>query len=85
MSQNLEEIKKKIIYRSSYRGTKEMDLLMTDFVKSIINDLDFDELICLNEFIDIDDEILKSLKNKESSSNLNPKLNFILEKFQSFN
>ena len=85
MSQNLEEIKKKIIYRSSYRGTKEMDLLMTNFVKSIINDLDFDELICLNEFIDIDDEILKSLKNKESSSNLNPKLNFILEKFQSFN
>ena len=85
MSQNLEEIKNKIIYRSSYRGTKEMDLLMTNFVKSIINDLDFDELICLNEFIDIDDEILKSLKNKESSSNLNPKLNFILEKFQSFN
>ena len=84
MSQNLEEIKKKIIYRSSYRGTKEMDLLMTDFVKSIINDLEFNELICLNEFIELDDEILKSLKNKESINNFNPKLNFILEKFQKF-
>ncbi|MDC2996120.1 succinate dehydrogenase assembly factor 2 [Candidatus Pelagibacter sp.] len=84
MSQNLEEIKKKIIYRSSYRGTKEMDLLMTDFVKSIINDLKFNELICLNEFIELDDEILKSLKNKESINNFNPKLNFILEKFQKF-
>ena len=85
MSQNLEEIKNKIIYRSSYRGTKEMDLLMTNFVKSIINDLNYDELICLNEFIQLDDEILKSLKKKESSNNLEPKLNFILEKFQNFN
>ena len=61
-----------------------MDLLMTDFVKSIINDLEFNELICLNEFIELDDEILKSLKNKESINNFNPKLNFILEKFQKF-
>ena len=38
MSSNKEEIKKKIIYRSSYRGTKEMDILMTNFVKNIIND-----------------------------------------------
>ena len=84
MSQNLEEIKNKIIYRSSYRGTKEMDLLMTNFVKSIINDLNYDELICLNEFIQLDDEILKSLKKRESLNNLDPKLNFILEKFQNF-
>ena len=33
MSRNKEEIKNKIIYRSSYRGTKEMDILMTNFVK----------------------------------------------------
>ena len=39
MSDNKEKLKNKIIYRSSYRGTKEMDLLMTNFVKSLIEDL----------------------------------------------
>ena len=38
MLKNKEELKNKIIYRTSYRGSKEMDILMTNFVKSIIND-----------------------------------------------
>ena len=37
MSQNKEDLKNKIIYRASYRGTKEMDILMTGFVKTIID------------------------------------------------
>ena len=65
MSQNKEDIKNKIIYRSSYRGTKEMDILMTSFVKSIINSLNHEELIKLDKFVNYDDEILKSLKKKE--------------------
>ena len=36
MSDNKEKLKNKIIYRASDRGTKEMDLLMTNFVKSLI-------------------------------------------------
>ena len=40
MTLNKEDLKNKIIYRASYRGTKEMDILMTAFVKSLINDLD---------------------------------------------
>ena len=84
MSQNKEEIKNKIIYRSSYRGTKEMDILMTNFVKSIINVLNYDQLINLDEFINLDDELLKSLKNKKLTNSINPKLKFILEKFQNF-
>ena len=44
MSLNKEDLKNKIIYRASYRGTKEMDILMIDFVKSIINDLSLEEL-----------------------------------------
>ena len=84
MSRNKEEIKKKIIYRSSYRGTKEMDILMTNFVKNIIDNLSHDQLIHLDEFVNYDDEILKSLKNNESDLNINPKLNYILEKFQKF-
>ena len=84
MSRNKEEIKNKIIYRSSYRGTKEMDILMTNFVKNIIDNLSHDQLIHLDEFVNYDDEVLKSLKNNESDVNINPKLNYILEKFQKF-
>ena len=84
MSLNKEDIKNKIIYRSSYRGTKEMDILMTSFVKSIINELDYNQLIQLDKFINLDDEILKSLKNKELKHQINEDLIYILKKFEKF-
>ena len=55
---NKAELKKKIIYRSTYRGTKEMDALISSFTKQIINDLNGDELINLSNLLDIDDENL---------------------------
>ena len=55
---NIDELKKKIIYRSTYRGTKEMDALISSFTKQIINDLNWDELINLSNLLDIDDENL---------------------------
>ena len=55
---NIGELKKKIIYRSTYRGTKEMDALISSFTKQIINDLNGDELINLSNLLDIDDENL---------------------------
>ena len=55
---NIDELKKKIIYRSTYRGTKEMDALISSFTKQIINDLNMDELINLSNLLDIDDENL---------------------------
>ena len=55
---NIDELKKKIIYRSTYRGTKEMDALISSFTKQIINDLNVDELINLSNLLDIDDENL---------------------------
>ena len=70
MLQNKEDLKNKIIYRASYRGSKEMDILMTNFVKSIINDLEYDQLVDLNYLVNMDDESLISLKNKESEINL---------------
>ena len=84
MSLNKEDIKNKIIYRSSYRGTKEMDILMTSFVKSIINELDYNQLTQLDKFINLDDEILKSLKNKELKHQINEDLIYILKKFEKF-
>ena len=37
---------------------------MTNFVRSIINDLDINQLKLLDEFVNLDDEVLKSIKNK---------------------
>ena len=58
MDFNINELKKKIIYRSSYRGTKEMDNLMSSFTKQVINNLNKHELINLSNLLDIDDENL---------------------------
>jgi len=52
----LESLKKKVKYRSCYRGTKEMDLLLTSFVSSIINSLSIDELKKLDIFLNCNDE-----------------------------
>jgi antitoxin CptB len=48
MNNSIDNLKKKILYRSNYRGTKEMDNLIGTFVKSIIDDLDIAELYKLN-------------------------------------
>jgi len=52
----LELLKKKIKYRSSYRGTKEMDLLLTSFAASIVNILTHNELKQLDIFLNCKDE-----------------------------
>ncbi len=58
MNFNIDELKKKIIYRSLYRGTKEMDNLMSSFTKKIINNLNQHELVNLSNLLDVDDENL---------------------------
>ena len=50
MNTNSQDLKNKIKYRSQYRGTKEMDLFISKFVNSIIQDLDLNQLIELNNF-----------------------------------
>ena len=57
-----EELKKKIIYKSSYRGTKEMDTLLSSFVKQVINKLNNDDLLSLDKLLDIDDDNLYKFK-----------------------
>jgi len=52
----LELLKKKIIYRSLYRGTKEMDILLSSFVSKIINTLNHEELKKLDNFLNCPDE-----------------------------
>ena len=85
MSLNKEDLKNKIIYRASYRGTKEMDILMLGFVKSIIDKLDIDHLKGLNEFVNLDDETLILIKKKESLKNYKDNIIIkIINEFQKF-
>ena len=85
MSKNIEDLKNKIIYRASYRGTKEMDILMIAFVKSLINDLDENYLKTLDIFVNMDDETLISLKKNESQSDYkDERMLYIIDKFQKF-
>ena len=82
MLENKEELKSKIIYRASYRGSKEMDILMTSFVKSLIDDLNFKELKELDYLVNLDDEILKNIKNNILSDNV--PLTSLIKNFQKF-
>ncbi len=52
----LDLLKNKIKYRASYRGTKEMDILLTSFTNSIIDNLEYLELLKLDEFLNCNDE-----------------------------
>ena len=74
MDLDIEYLKKKIIYRSNYRGTKEMDKLLGAFTNKYINQLNNDDLLDLQKLLDIEDEHLynfyKGLNtNKEFKKN----------------
>ena len=58
MSIKLEILKKKLLYRASYRGTKEMDILLGNFVNKYINEFDAFYLKELETFLSFEDEIL---------------------------
>ena len=60
---NIDELKKKIIYRSNYRGTKEMDKLLGTFVKTYIDNLNEKDLINLEKLLNIDDTNLYNFYN----------------------
>ena len=70
MNSNKQNLINKIIYRSQYRGTKEMDIFVSSFVKSIINSLSINDLEDLDILVNMNDEdIIKLSKNKDSFKN----------------
>jgi len=56
----LESLKNKIKYRSSYRGTKEMDLLLSSFTSKHIDTMSHVELKKLDDFMNCSDEDLSN-------------------------
>ena len=63
MTNKLEIFKKRLIYRASYRGTKEMDILLSSFVNKYINKLDEVSLVELEKFLNFEDEIIINFYN----------------------
>ena len=63
MSTDIEQIKKKIVYRSNYRGTKEMDKLLGAFTNKYLDVLNYDELNELVKLLEIDDNNLYNFYN----------------------
>ena len=63
MNFNIDQLKKKIIYRSNYRGTKEMDKLLGAFTSKYINKLNNEDLLDLEKIIDIEDNNLYNFYN----------------------
>ena len=65
MNPNKQNLINKIIYRSQYRGTKEMDIFVSSFVKSIIDSLSFDDLVDLDILVNMNDEDIIKISKKE--------------------
>ena len=63
MSNKLEILKKRLIYRASYRGTKEMDILLSTFVNKYIDTFDETLLLELEFFLNYEDEIIFNFYN----------------------
>ena len=80
---NIKDLKNKIIYRSNYRGTKEMDKLLGSFTKKYIDFLIDEELILLCDLLDHEDENLYKL-NQGLQPTIEIKTNKITELFKNY-
>ena len=81
---NNENLKKQIIYRSTHRGTKEMDLLLGNFVKRYINELNNSELKDLEKLLSYEDEAIYKWYIEKSLEKVIPnnKVSMMLKKFK---
>ncbi len=83
MNFEIDKLKKRLLYRSQYRGTKEMDKLIGAFVKAQINTLNIEELNELEKFLEIDDDNLYKFYNNQKTQ-ITIKENKILSLFKNF-
>ena len=81
---SIDLFRKKILYRSEYRGIKEMELLLNSFVKKHINNFSIVELKQLDNLINFDDDSLfKWYLNKKPEIKIpNNKVSKLLKNFK---
>tara|TARA_B100001540_G_C15685282_1_gene586733 strand:+ start:400 stop:657 length:258 start_codon:yes stop_codon:yes gene_type:complete len=53
---DLETYKKKIIFKASHRGSKEMDIMLGNFIKKYIELFNENELGLFNDILECDDD-----------------------------
>ena len=84
MNYDIELLKKKIIYRSNYRGTKEMDKLLGAFTNIYIDKLDKHDLLDLQKLLNFEDEdIYNYYKGIDTNIKFEEnKVNLLLKKFK---
>jgi antitoxin CptB len=81
--ENIKIFKKKIIYRSKHRGTKEMDLLLGNFVVKYIDTFNNKELSQLNNLLNIEDDVIYDYYfNRKNKVKL--PVNRVVKKFKKF-
>ena len=80
---NIDNLRKKILYRSEHRGTKEMDILLSNFVKKYVNSLSESELCELESLLNIDDGVLYKWYLKKERTTSVPE-NSITQKLKEF-
>lgn len=51
-AENLEIVRKKLLYRATHRGTQEMDLILGLFAKAHLSSMSFDELKQFQHILD---------------------------------
>jgi antitoxin CptB len=73
MLPNKEILKKQIIYRSMHRGTKEMDLLLGNFVKKHVENFSINELKDLEKLLFFEDDVIYKWYVKKNSDKVVPK------------
>ena len=78
------KLKKKIIYRSTHRGIKEMDLLLGSFVKKNLDKLSDIDLSDLENFLGLDDEVISKwyFENKSDKAIQNTKISKMVKNFK---
>ena len=69
MNNKLEILKKRLIYRAGYRGTKEMDILLSSFVNKNIENFDENLLNELDNFLNFEDDVILNFYNHEIVKN----------------
>ena len=81
---SIDLLRKKILYRSEYRGIKEMELLLNSFVKKHINDFSIVELKQLDDLLNFDDDnLFKWYLNKKIEIKItNNKVSKLLRNFK---
>jgi len=81
---NKELLIKRIIYRSTHRGTKEMDLLLGSFVKNNISKFNINTLLDLEKLLSLEDEVLSKwyFENLDNKSIFKAKVSLLLKKYK---